>query len=91
MTTERLLALLDDLEKHEGWIYIQDTMKEEVISAAMKLADNPNQTEKITDYQRGAIWAGRQLLEILPKLRVRLQNEILVEVAKEKSALADIT
>ncbi len=91
MTPERVLALLNDLEGHEGWIYIQKVMKQEVVSAAMKLADNPNQAPNITDYQRGTIWAGRQLLEILPKLRVRIENEILVEIAKEKSASADTT
>ena len=70
------LTSLDALLKSKGWKLVQKVMEDEILQAAMQIAENPNMTEKEVDFRRGAIWAAKQLLEMPARLQMKLTSEI---------------
>jgi len=70
------LISLDALLKSKGWKLIQKVMEDEILQAAMQIAENPNMTEKEVDFRRGAIWAAKQLREMPVRLHMKLTSEI---------------
>lgn len=70
------LTSLDALLKSKGWKLVQKVMEDEILQAAMQIAENPNMTEKEVDFRRGAIWAAKQLLEMPVRLQMKLTSEI---------------
>ena len=78
MKPEQAIKALESLKSSKGWEYISQVMKDEILMAAMQLSDNPNMSEKETDYRRGAMWAAKMLLNLPDSLIVRNQNEILL-------------
>jgi len=72
------IAALDALKKSKGWQIIEQTMRDEVVAAALAIAQNPTMTEKEVDFRRGAIWAANQLLNLPSNLQRRLQTDQLL-------------
>lgn len=62
-------------------------MKEDIMRAAYNIAESPNMTIEEINFRRGAMWAARRLLELPTALRLRLENDLLMEaaVAKERT------
>jgi len=73
------LKHIDALTKSKGWQHIREVMQQELVSAAMAIANDPNMTEKEVDFRRGSIWAGHQLLDLPNRLRMRLEAEAALD------------
>jgi hypothetical protein len=76
MTLRSQIKALDELQKSRGWQTVQRIMEQEVVAAAMMIADDPNMTAKEIDFRRGAIWAARQLLNLPDRLKARLETDL---------------
>lgn len=79
----RKLKDLDALTRSRGWALLNEVMQEELIRAAMKIAEHPEMTEKEVDFRRGAIWAAKQLLDLPERLKQSLQMDLAVELSKK--------
>jgi len=82
MNSIERLHNLEDLLTHPGWLDYETTIRDAVIQAALNLADNKPITIEQLHTQRGALWAGKQLIEVVPILIQQLKNEVLLEQAK---------
>ncbi len=70
------LDSIHQLTKSKGWKVIDEVMKEEIVSSAMAIADNPNMTLDEINFRRGSIWAARRLLELPERLAAKLESDI---------------
>lgn len=70
------LASIDALEKSKGWAVLMRIMHEEILQAAMAIAESPNMPIDEINFRRGSIWAGKRMLELPLRLRVKLENEL---------------
>jgi hypothetical protein len=76
MSTRSQIKAIDELKRSKGWQTIQRIMEQEVVAAAMLIADDPNMTAKEIDFRRGAIWAAKQLLNLPDRLKARLETDL---------------
>lgn len=67
---------VEALEKSAGWAVMMRVMNEEILQAAMQIADNPNMSLDEINFRRGSIWAAKRMLEIPARLRVKLESEL---------------
>ncbi len=80
VSNKKKLELVLDVKQHEGWLFIQKVMQDEMMSAANKLADTPNMSIEELHFRRGAMWAARKLIEIPSVLAAKLENDVAMEV-----------
>tara|TARA_B000000609_G_scaffold155202_1_gene145875 strand:+ start:1206 stop:1487 length:282 start_codon:yes stop_codon:yes gene_type:complete len=78
------LALVKKLKKDDSWKYLENVMKEEILSAAYSLSSDPSITLEELHWRRGALWASRKLIELPSALEVKLENELMMETLDEK-------
>ena len=76
MTPREQLKGLLDLQKSPGWKVVTDVMGNEVVAAAMAIADSPNMSLDEINFRRGAIWAAKQLIDLPIKIQLKLENEL---------------
>ena len=75
-TAQAQLNSIDQLTKSKGWAVVEEVMKEEIVSSAMSIADNPNMTLDEINFRRGSIWAAKRLLELPERLSAKLESDI---------------
>lgn len=80
---ERLKGVLD-LQKSPGWKALSDVMADEVVAAAMAIADNPKMSLDEINFRRGAIWAAKQLIDLPTKIQLKLENELALSSRDDK-------
>ncbi len=80
VSNKKKLELVLDVKEHEGWLFIQKVMQDEMMSAANRLADTPNMSVEELHFRRGAMWAARKLIEIPSVLAAKLENDVAMEV-----------
>ena len=64
---------VETLKSSRGWAYIREVMEQEIVSAAMGMADNAAMSVEEMHFRRGSIWAAKQLLELPRKLELHLE------------------
>ena len=74
---------LVELIAHPGWNYLKAVMQNEIVTAAFQLAEPKPITDKEMDFKRGALWAARKLIELPERQKQVLENEMLLEAAKD--------
>ena len=80
---KNLLALIKGLKKNDGWKYLQQVMKDEVLQAAYNLSNDPKMSFDEINWRRGALWASRKLVEMPSVLSTKLENDLAFAVLKE--------
>lgn len=80
---------LDKLLKTQGWRIIKEVMEQEVVDAAMAIAEQPNMTLDEINFRRGSIWAAKSLLDLPEKLKMQLEAELALH--KDDSVSPDNT
>ncbi len=93
MTPKQKLQNLSKLLESNSWKLIVEIMEEEIVTSAMSIAESPKMDLEEINFRRGAIWAGKQLLEMPNRLKIRYENEIALEKVDEnkKKSNIDIT
>lgn len=79
MTTKSDLKALDALKNSRGWALIRERMEAEAVQAALMLGDRRDWSEQQIHFQRGAIWAAKQLIDVPDKLAALLQSSLPFE------------
>ncbi len=89
MTIKTDLKDLIELSESKGWAKINKVMQDEILTLALSMARSPDMTQQQMDFQRGAIWAAEQLLNVPERLIHKLQGELALEDATYTSATAE--
>tara|TARA_B100000035_G_C20843671_1_gene484175 strand:+ start:262 stop:540 length:279 start_codon:yes stop_codon:yes gene_type:complete len=89
MTIKSDLKDLIELSESKGWAKINKVMQDEILTLALSMARTPNMTQQQMDFQRGAIWAAEQLLNVPERLIHKLQGELALDDATNNSAKAE--
>lgn len=84
MSDRERLKALTDLQKSHGWKILADVMHDEVVAAAMAIADNPKMTLDEINFRRGTIWAAKQLLDLPIKIQLKLENDLALSSKDDK-------
>lgn len=84
MTSRERLKALIDLQVSPGWKVVTDVMNEEVVAAAMAIADNPKMSLDEINFRRGTIWAAKQLVDLPVKIQLKLENELALSTKDDK-------
>jgi hypothetical protein len=79
------IRALKELKSHRGWEIVMETIKEEILSAALQFADNPLMSEKEVDFRRGAIHASRSVMSVVDVLIAMRENDKLLASAEEQT------
>ena len=79
MTPEAQIKHLKSLASSKGWAEINKVMESEILQLALLMARKPDMTQQQMDFQRGAIWAAEQLLNLPSKLIVKLEGDLTLE------------
>jgi hypothetical protein len=85
MKPKDALKAIIELENSSGWAYAKQAMQDDILRAAYNIAESPNMTLEEINFRRGAMWAARRLLELPTALRLRLENDVLMEAAMSKN------
>ena len=76
MTPKAELSSIEALEKSKGWIVLRRVMEDEIVSAAMAIAENPNMSLDEINFRRGNIFAAKALLDMPTRLKSKLYGEV---------------
>lgn len=76
MTPKAELSAIEALEKSKGWIVLRKVMEDEIVSAAMAIAENPNMSLDEINFRRGSIFAAKALLDMPTRLKSKLYGEV---------------
>lgn len=90
MTPKTKLQNLSKLLESNSWKLIVDVMEKEIVQSAMNIAESPKMDLEEINFRRGAIWAGKQLLEMPNRLKIRYENEIALEKVDESKKKSNI-
>ncbi len=80
MSNKKALELVQDVQKHDGWLFIKEIMQDEIMTAAHKLAETPQMSLEELHFRRGAMWAARKLIDVPTILASKLENDVAMEV-----------
>jgi len=70
------IKAIDALKSSRGWAIISETMREELIAAAMEIANKQTMGLDEINFRRGAIWAAGQLAYLPERLIQAEQTNI---------------
>ena len=87
MTLKSDLNDLITLAESRGWAKINKVMQDEILQLALNMARSPDMTQQQMDFQRGAIWAAEQLLNVPERLIHKLEGDMAFE--ESNSAMAE--
>ena len=89
MTPQSKVKALDALVKSTGWRVINEVMQQEVVDAAMAIAEQPTMSLDEINFRRGSIWAAKSLLDLPTK--IRMQEEAQLALHKDDKPHPDDT
>ena len=67
------------LQKSDGWKIVNEIMKDEILQLALLMARSKEMSQQEMDFNRGAIWAAEQMLNLPVKIIHKLEGEIALE------------
>jgi hypothetical protein len=75
---------LKKMFESRGWAILAETMNNEVLTAALAIANSAEMSVKEIDFRRGSIWAAHQLIRLPAVLLSRLEGDIVMAEAEAK-------
>ena len=79
MSNQSQLKKLITLQKSEGWEIVNSVMKDEILQLALLISRSKQMSQQEVDFNRGAIWAAEQMLNLPTKIVHKLEGEIALE------------
>lgn len=76
MSTSTDLQSLEELVISRGWSLVREVMHDEIIQAALAIANTPSMTLDEINFRRGAIWAAHRMIDLPARIQGRLSAEI---------------
>lgn len=77
MTPKSKIKAIDGLTKSQGWRVMREVMEQEILQAAMQIAETPSMPLDEINFRRGSIWAAKTMLELPERLRMKLEAETI--------------
>ena len=78
MTSKSKIKAIDGLTKSQGWRVLREVMEQEILQAAMQIAETPSMPLDEINFRRGSIWAAKTMLELPERLRMKLEAEAVL-------------
>jgi len=75
---------LIQLTESRGWEQVNEVMKDEILQLALLMARSKEMSQQEMDFNRGAIWAAEQLLNLPSRLIHRLEGDMSLEDATSR-------
>ena len=82
MTLQEQLRVLDELIDSPAWNLLKDQMNKDILMAAYQLSDNAPVTVDELHFKRGAIWAGRRMIDMPEQMKTMINNELIMQMAQ---------
>ena len=79
MTLKSQINDLISLSESRGWSRVNEVMKDEILQLALMMARTKVMSQQEMDFNRGAIWAAEQMLNLPARLIHQLQGEQSLE------------
>lgn len=78
MTPRQKLKAIDELMASDGWRVLSEVMQQEIVGAAMGMANSAQMPQDEMHFRRGSIWAAKQLIEMPVSLRRKLESDAVI-------------
>ena len=85
--TKEKLALIKRLKKDDAWKFLQEIMKEEILTSAYNLSSDPKTSVDELNWRRGALWASKKLIEMPSVLEVKLENDLMMQTLEAEDKI----
>jgi hypothetical protein len=83
---KRRIKALNDLLASRGWAILKEVMDEEIVKAALTIAENNRMTLDEINFRRGSIWAAKQLLDLPAKVKAIAENDLALATLSSATA-----
>tara|TARA_B100000035_G_scaffold28737_1_gene22143 strand:+ start:1935 stop:2210 length:276 start_codon:yes stop_codon:yes gene_type:complete len=84
MTLKSQIKSLIDMTESSGWATVNKVMKDEILELALMMARSKEMSQQEMDFNRGAIWAAEQMLNLPSRLIHKLEGEISFDEAPSR-------
>lgn len=84
MTLKSQIKSLIDMSESNGWATVNKVMKDEILELALMMARSKEMSQQEMDFNRGAIWAAEQMLNLPSRLIHKLEGEISFDEAPSR-------
>jgi hypothetical protein len=82
---------LIELSESKGWATLNSIMKDEIVDLALLMARSKQMSTQEVDFNRGAIWAAEQMLNMPVKLIHKMEGELSFEEAPSRQGPTERT
>lgn len=89
MNIKRKIKDIIALAESDGWRHVNEVMEKEILQLALNMARSTEMTQQQMDFQRGAIWAAEQLLNLPEKLVRKLEGDLSLEEATSRQGRSE--
>tara|TARA_B100000424_G_C22787900_1_gene423248 strand:+ start:88 stop:396 length:309 start_codon:yes stop_codon:yes gene_type:complete len=79
VNSARKLRHIQALARSPGWKIVEQVMRDEIVTLALKTAKTPKKTNEESAYYAGTLQAAENLLNIVANLEIKLQGEAKLE------------
>ena len=83
MYTKAQIKELIGLSESKGWATVNEIMKEEMLQLALMMARTKEMSQQEMDFNRGAIWAAEQMLNLPARLIHKLEGELSLDQTQD--------
>tara|TARA_B100000768_G_scaffold98933_1_gene92210 strand:- start:12781 stop:13059 length:279 start_codon:yes stop_codon:yes gene_type:complete len=83
MTVNNTIKDIIALAESNGWSHVNKVMQGEILQLALSMARSQEMTQQRMDFQRGAIWAAEQMLNLPERLIQKLEGELSLELSRQ--------
>tara|TARA_B110000046_G_C13013191_1_gene407586 strand:+ start:161 stop:436 length:276 start_codon:yes stop_codon:yes gene_type:complete len=84
MTVKNQIKSLTAMCESPGWDTVNKVMKEEIVDLALMMARTKEMSAQEVDFNRGAIFAAEQMLNLPSRLILKLEGEIAFVAAPSR-------
>ena len=84
MTVKNQIKSLTAMCESPGWDTVNKVMKEEIVDLALMMARTKEMSAQEVDFNRGAIFAAEQMLNLPSRLILKLEGEIAFVTAPSR-------
>lgn len=83
MNSKAQIKELMGLSESKGWATVNEIMKEEMLQLALMMARTKEMSQQEMDFNRGAIWAAEQMLNLPVRLIHKLESELSLDQTQD--------
>jgi hypothetical protein len=78
-SVKQQIKTLIQLSESNGWATVNEVMKDEILQLALLMARSKEMSQQEMDFNRGAIWAAEQMLNLPARLIHKLEGDLSLD------------